>query len=47
MPVHTMDGNISVRRNVGTYFGSGYAASSCWSNFLGGEGDVQGRLYFG
>ncbi|MEH0545884.1 FG-GAP-like repeat-containing protein [Streptomyces sp. B21-105] len=43
--VHTTDGNVSVRRNMGTYFDGGYPASSYWSNFLGGDGPDQGRLY--
>ncbi|MEU3838424.1 VCBS repeat-containing protein, partial [Streptomyces sp. NPDC028635] len=44
--VHDTYGDISVRKNMGTYFDGGYAASSYWSNFLGGEADTQGRLYF-
>ncbi|WP_328913206.1 MULTISPECIES: FG-GAP-like repeat-containing protein [unclassified Streptomyces] len=38
------DGDLTVRKNMGTYFDSGTLMSSHWSNFLGQSG--QGRLYF-
>lgn len=43
--VHETNGDISVRKNMGTYFDAGREASVHWSNFLGGEG--KGLLYFG
>ncbi|MFB6837233.1 FG-GAP-like repeat-containing protein [Streptomyces sp. NPDC056361] len=44
MMVHTTDGTISVRKNMGTYFDGGTVMTANWSNFLGQPG--QGRLYF-
>ncbi|NEA46373.1 VCBS repeat-containing protein, partial [Streptomyces sp. SID10815] len=42
--VHSTDGKIAVRTNMGTYWNSGTDWSSGWGNFLGQEG--KGRLYF-
>ncbi|MFF1511916.1 S1 family peptidase [Streptomyces sp. NPDC058326] len=44
MIVHSTDGTISVRPNIGNGFGSSTTWSSGWGNFLGEEG--MGRLYF-
>ncbi|MFB9437929.1 FG-GAP-like repeat-containing protein [Streptomyces showdoensis] len=42
--VHDTAGNVSVRKNMGTYFDAGTIMTQYWSNFLGQAG--QGRLYF-
>ncbi|MFF5447190.1 FG-GAP-like repeat-containing protein [Streptomyces sp. NPDC012888] len=42
--VHTAGGEVSYRKNTGTYFDGGTPASAGWSNFLGAPG--KGRLYF-
>ncbi|MFJ6348763.1 FG-GAP-like repeat-containing protein [Streptomyces sp. NPDC092046] len=42
--VHDTLGDVSVRKNMGTYFDSGTVMTQHWSNFLGGTN--QGRLYF-
>ncbi|WP_405468566.1 trypsin-like serine protease [Streptomyces anulatus] len=43
--VHTNDGNIAVRKNMGTYFDGGTHWSAGWGRFL--TGSDQGRLRFG
>ncbi|MFJ4217506.1 trypsin-like serine protease [Streptomyces hydrogenans] len=42
--VHGTDGNISVRKNMGTYFDGGTHWSTGWGRFV--TGDDMGRLYF-
>ncbi|WP_051787308.1 MULTISPECIES: glycoside hydrolase domain-containing protein [Streptomyces] len=44
--VHSTDGDIAIRRNLGAGkgFGSSTVVSQGWANFLGGAG--KGRLYF-
>ncbi|MER7596697.1 FG-GAP repeat domain-containing protein, partial [Streptomyces hydrogenans] len=43
--VHGTDGNISVRKNMGTYFDGGTHWSTGWGRFV--TGDDMGRLRFG
>ncbi|MGX1364889.1 hypothetical protein RKD19_000248 [Streptomyces canus] len=42
--VHGTDGNVSVRRNMGTYFDGGTHWSAGWGRFV--TGTDMGRLYF-
>ncbi|MEU5754320.1 FG-GAP-like repeat-containing protein [Streptomyces sp. NPDC047829] len=44
MVVHTADGNVAVRRNMGTYFDGGTHWSAGWGRFV--TGTDLGRLYF-
>jgi hypothetical protein len=43
--VHTNDGNIAVRKNMGTYFDGGTHWSAGWGRFV--TGTDMGRLRFG
>ncbi|MGW3669559.1 FG-GAP-like repeat-containing protein, partial [Streptomyces sp. NPDC005141] len=43
--VHSTDGNIAVRKNMGTYFDGGTHWSAGWGRFV--TGTDAGRLYFG
>jgi hypothetical protein len=42
--VHGVGGDVSIRKNMGTYFDGGTNMSNGWGNFLGQPG--QGKLYF-
>ncbi|MEU0227426.1 VCBS repeat-containing protein, partial [Streptomyces sp. NPDC006284] len=44
MVVHTADGNVAVRKNMGTYFDGGTHWSAGWGRFV--TGTDLGRLYF-